>query len=441
MFKNYLLLSLKVLKRKPFYTFISLFGISFTLMILMLLTSLFDSMLGSNAPLSNGDRMILIPTLERVRIEQDTLFEIDSTLVAGTMRYDTAMTFQDNQVANSNNPMSYRFVSENLVGLESAQHVAMMHNNSHVDGYLDGRKFSFSPYYVNAAYYDVFDFTFLYGDRFLEDDIESATKSVIITTKAANDYFGYVGQDLLGKEMELSGQFYRVRGVVERPLSDNPMVGGDLYLPVTLLDPRELSETGPGGGFWVAMLARTEAGTQAIQDELNGVAENFRLPPESYFTKINLMHAKPRDAYAQSLLGVRDPDRARRMLMVPITILILLFVALPLLNLVNLNTGRVAERRAEIGVRKAFGATGGTILWQFIFENLVLTVIGGAIGLALGLAMISYVNANDLLGITRLSASPIVFVYFLLVVLFFGFVSGILPAYRMSQTNVANSLR
>jgi putative ABC transport system permease protein len=129
------------------------------------------------------------------------------------------------------------------------------------------------------------------------------------------------------------------------------------------------------------------------------------------------------------------------MLFIPIAILLLLFVALPLLNLINLNIGRVYERKAEIGVRKAFGANAKDILLQFIFENLVLTFIGGIIGMLLAVGLISYINANDLLSIARLSYSPQVFVYFLLVIIAFGFLSGILPAYRMSRTNVADSLR
>src|SRR5256885_1583041 len=61
----------------------------------------------------------------------------------------------------------------------------------------------------------------------------------------------------------------------------------------------------------------------------------------------------------------------------------LLFMALPTLNLVNLNVSRILERASEIGVRKAFGASSRALLGQFLVENVVLTLIGGALGLAL----------------------------------------------------------
>lgn len=442
MFKNYLLLSLKVLKRKPFYTFISLFGISFTLMILMLLTSLFDATLGDNQPLTHRDRMVIIPMLERTRTETDTIMKIDTIgNEPATVRYDTSYTYEDDVVSNSNGPMSYKFVTENLTELEEAEVYGFWNSQSQIDGYLDGRKFSLSAYYVNAGYWDVFDFKFLHGDRLNEQDDKEANKVVVITDKAAKAYFGEVDESLVGQDMVLGLETYRVRGIVARPLSDSPMFGGDLYFPITKLDPRALNEDELGGGFGATFLASSSDRRDALKSEIGFLGENYDMSGEDYYDKIELYNATFFEAYAQGILGERDGSKALRLLFIPIIILIMLFVALPLINLINLNISRVYERKGEIGVRKAFGANGSDILYQFVFENLVLTFIGGVIGIILAVGLISYVNANDLLGIARLSYSFKVFVYFLIVIAVFGFLSGILPAYRMSRTNVADSLR
>ena len=53
---------------------------------------------------------------------------------------------------------------------------------------------------------------------------------------------------------------------------------------------------------------------------------------------------------------------------------------LPAVNLVNLNASRIMERASEIGVRKAFGASSRTLVGQFVVENVVLTLIGAALG-------------------------------------------------------------
>lgn len=442
MFKNYLLLSLKVLKRKPFYTFISLFGISFTLMILMLLTSLFDATLGDNQPLTHRDRLIIAPSLERTRTEIDTLLKIDTIAMAnGTVRYDSTETYEDEVTSTSNGPMSWSFVNENLRDFENAEDYAFFNDMGHVDGYLDGRKFSFAPYYVTASYWKVFDFKFLHGGRFLPEDEEQANKVVVLTDKAAREYFGKDDASVIGQEMNLGGDVFTVEGIIARPLSDSPLFAGDLYIPASVVDNRQLTSEEVYGGFGAVFLATSPERRAALQEEINFMSENFEMPPGSYHDALELFNATFMTGYAQGLLNERDPVKANRLIYLPITILLLLFVALPLLNLINLNIGRVHERKAEIGVRKAFGANAGDILYQFIFENLVLTFIGGIIGMLLAIGLISYVNNNDLLGITRLSYSSSVFFYFLLVIIVFGFLSGILPAYRMSRTNVANSLR
>ena len=62
-----------------------------------------------------------------------------------------------------------------------------------------------------------------------------------------------------------------------------------------------------------------------------------------------------------------------------IGVFILLVMLLPTLNLININVTRIMERSSEIGVRKAFGASSRTLVYQFIVENIILTLIGGII--------------------------------------------------------------
>ncbi len=408
----------------------------------MLLTSLFDATLGANQPQGNRDLMVLAPTLERIRMEPDTVLTIDTIAMEnGTERVDTSRVIEEKQVSNSNGPMSYRFIQDNMLDFEHASHSAYVNPGIHIDGYLEGRKYSFDAHYVSASYYDVFNFKFLYGGRFYEEDEEQGERVVILTDKAAEAYYGEVGPQLIGQSIQLANTNYTVRGIVARPLADSPYFEGDVYLPATTIDRRFLDQEEINGGFMAAYLAESSNQRALLLNEINYMAENYELPPDSYYNRTKLYAADFFSSYAMSLMQEENPGIAKALLFIPIIILLLLFAALPLLNLVNLNIGRVHERQSEIGVRKAFGANSSDILWQFIFENLVLTFIGGLAGLALAIGLINYVNANDLLGITRLSYSPRVFVYFFLLILVFGLLSGILPAYRISRSNIATALR
>jgi len=79
------------------------------------------------------------------------------------------------------------------------------------------------------------------------------------------------------------------------------------------------------------------------------------------------------------------------------TVFALLFLLLPTLNLVNINTSRILERASEIGVRKAFGASSKTLVLQFIVENIILTLLGGLLAVIFSAVILKIFNSSDLL--------------------------------------------
>jgi putative ABC transport system permease protein len=98
----------------------------------------------------------------------------------------------------------------------------------------------------------------------------------------------------------------------------------------------------------------------------------------------------------------------------------------------------VTERTREIGVRKALGATRGTILWQFLVEAVTLTGIGAVIGLVLG-AFVAFLIAKT----TPIAASvpPLAVVAALLSSCFTGILFGMLPAAKAAKLDPVAALR
>ena len=121
--------------------------------------------------------------------------------------------------------------------------------------------------------------------------------------------------------------------------------------------------------------------------------------------------------------------------------LMLLFMALPSLNMVNLSVSRVVERASEIGVRRAFGATRKALLAQFLAENVLLTLIGGGGGLLGSLAILRVVNAMELIPYTRLDLDLRVLGYGVLLAFALGLLSGAYPAWKMSRLRPVQALR
>jgi putative ABC transport system permease protein len=99
------------------------------------------------------------------------------------------------------------------------------------------------------------------------------------------------------------------------------------------------------------------------------------------------------------------------------------------------------ERSSEIGVRKAFGASSRTLVGQFIVENMILTVLGGILGVLLSLLIISVLNSSNLITHMNLTINLAVLGYSLLACLMFGLISGVYPAWRMSKLNVVTALK
>ena len=99
------------------------------------------------------------------------------------------------------------------------------------------------------------------------------------------------------------------------------------------------------------------------------------------------------------------------------------------------------ERSSEIGVRKAFGASARTLVYQFLVENIILTLLGGLVGVILSFVVIQVLNNAALIANFELSLNFTVLCYGLLACLVFGLLSGVYPAWRMSRLNVVNALK
>jgi putative ABC transport system permease protein len=99
------------------------------------------------------------------------------------------------------------------------------------------------------------------------------------------------------------------------------------------------------------------------------------------------------------------------------------------------------ERASEIGVRKSFGASSAVLVGQFLVENIALTLIGGALGFVASAWLLWLVNGSGLILYADLRMNHRIFLVGLAFAVFFGTMSGVYPAWRMSRLHPVQALK
>lgn len=447
MLRNYFILAIKVLGRRKFFTFISLFGISFTLMILMLITAFFETELGGAKPLTKQDQMVFLDYVETYTQLQDTIPEVDSMMMDGVMRYDTTgFRYEDSAKSMSRGPASFAFWDTYMRDIPFTKNHTFYKPRQTFDIFINSNKLTFPSTHTDGQFWNIYDFNFLAGEPYGPQQVKNQEQVIVISRKACNEYFGNDDKNfdaIIGKEIVLDNKHFKVVGIVDHVNSSMSHLKSYVYIPFTNLPAQQLEARGDGfsGPFSATFLAEDASKVDRVKEEMIKKATIIPLPNPDVFDTLGYYPATFAERYAWIFMPFEDPTKSYRYFIGVVIFLLSLFFLLPTLNLINLNISRIMERSSEIGVRKAFGANPGNILFQFVFENVILTLIGGLIGFVLALLLLNTINGSNFLDGTMLSFNYKVFIYSILICLFFGVLSGFIPAFRMSRVHIVNALK
>ena len=442
MLSNYLKLAIRILGRRKFFTFISLFCISFTLGILMVILSFLQSEMGSNPPLTQKNDFVYQSHLKLSKAYIDTIINIDTLYQGGVEVYDTTFEYKSKGSSESNSSFNSNIVTKFLKDLPSAKYTTMFSDDRTSDLYINGVKISLTMMYSDENYWKVFDHKIIEGRSFDETDVERIAKVILISDKTAKDYFGTT-KNIVGREMLIEEKNYKVIGVYQHKGKLIEFVSPDGVIPYTNMD---LSKQAGYyfGSFNVMFVKNENASIDKLKSEIANAANFIPLDHPDNKSGFNEAILKPKtfnEMYAQNIYWESDPTKSYNIMKWFLISLLLFFILLPTLNLINLNVSRIMDRSAEIGVRKAFGASRRNVIIQFIIENIVQTLIGGVLGLGLALSIIYLLNNSGYLGKAELILNPYFFIYSLIITLVFGILSGLLPALKMSNLHIVNALK
>lgn len=406
MLGSQLKLAFKVLLRRKFFTFISLFGISFTLLVLMVVAAMLDHSFGPLPPEVHADRTLL---------------------VARAKMSGPNTTVQSNP--------GHRLVDRYVRDLPGVERVAVATQPHRIATYHDGRK---EPLYLRRAdgeWWRVLRFDFVEGAPYTSDDERDAARVAVINEATRERFFG--SGPALGRSLPIDGQSFRVVGVVRNVPMSRPYSFADVWVPIST-SRSDAYRQELLGDFLALVLAKSRADLPAIRAEFRERLRRAELPDPKTFDTLTAAAETLPEAVASEVFGASDAGVAK--LVALMSGAALLFMLLPTVNLVNINVSRILERSSEIGVRKAFGASSGRLVGQFVVENVVLTMIGGVLGLALSAVALAILNRSGVIPYAQFGLNARVFGYGFLLALAFGLISGVYPAWRMSRLNPVDAL-
>ncbi|WP_285008634.1 ABC transporter permease [Pedobacter faecalis] len=422
MLRNYYKIAIAVLKRRKFFTFISLFGISLTLTVLMVTTAFMDKIFSPAYPDVKRGRSLFI--------------------TKGSLTNTKEGWYNGSSV-------SFDFLYHYVTKLKTPEKVSIFTFSSSTNAYVNNRKLSIEYKFTDGAFWEVAEFKFLEGRSYTEPAVERADRVAVITARTRKRYFGDDAA-VAGKYIELDNVNYRVIGVVADLPRSNRNYYSDVYLPYTVskIDYRRVGQPGINkislvdrylGGFGAVMVARSESEVPKMRQEFKQMlARSFK--PDTEYDKLYIHADTPFEEFSRNIFG-NDESTGLAATIGAGILVVLLFLLLPAINLVNVNITRIMERSSEIGVRKAFGASSKMLVYQFLVENVILTLIGGLIGLVLSAISIYFFNQSSLLPDLDLALNWTVLGAGLLLCLLFGLLSGVYPAWRMSRFNVVHALK
>jgi len=262
------------------------------------------------------------------------------------------------------------------------------------------------------------------GRALTQDDVLNHSRFVVIGRTTASNLFA-AGEDVVGATVSINGTKFQVVGIQATKGSNGAQDQDDFMIaPYTAVQD---TLAGTTSGFSQVLVQAQGGAENAAQSEIVTILDSrhkISATTTSPFTVLN---------QASLLQTSEDTNRTFTILLGAVAAISLLVGGIGVMNIMLVS---VTERTREIGIRKAIGAPKAAILGQFITEAVVLTLIGGLAGIAVGIIGSQFTIAGVEPVIAR-SSIPLAFGVSLAIGLFFG----IYPANRAASLRPIDALR
>jgi putative ABC transport system permease protein len=278
-------------------------------------------------------------------------------------------------------------------------------------------------------------YTLATGAFLTADDVTGKTTNVVLGAKAAADLFD-TPQDALGQSVRISFGPFSLNLTVVGVLNAKGGSGTDdtqIIMPLTTFQTR-------------VPFIRNTSGKSNVQEITVQVTDAGKLDKakQDIQTALIASHSGTQDFTVSTqddlLSTANQVSRTLTILLGAIAGISLIVGGIGIMNIMLVS---VIERTREIGIRKAVGANSRMILMQFIVEAVIVTVLGGAIGVLVGVAAARLANGQDFGtgSVVTTQVTPLSIMVASSVSILIGLFFGIYPAFQASRLDPIEALR
>ncbi len=336
-------------------------------------------------------------------------------------------------------PEGVRTVTEEdlseLRKLEGVKEASAYRYRSYADGIFYGNTaYSGALYGIDSHYFAANNYIINSGRGFTADDYTKYRKTAIVESTVASSLFN--GEDPVGRTIEIMSEPYTVVGVVSQVVVNEPVInnlqdyymysaesGGTIFIPDVCWD---ISYRYDEPQRVVIRAKTTDEMATAGKAAADWLSENL-IQGNTYAYKASDLLEQ-----ASNLQSLSQTTNNQLIWIAGISLLV------GGIGVMNIMLVSVTERTREIGLKIAIGARGRRILWQFLTEAAVLTLMGGLLGVGAGIGL-AYMLSN-VMGTPVAISIPacVIAVAFSTLI---GIIFGLVPAVKASRLNPIEALR
>ncbi len=272
---------------------------------------------------------------------------------------------------------------------------------------------------------------FQLGGDLTENDVDTKARVAVLGAGIASDLFGDTFP--IGEDVKVNGVGYEIVGVLEE--SGGGLAGNtddSVFLPITTAQSRIYTERTRSGDKIISSITANAASAKQVERAIEQVTLTLR-------DTHNISYGDEDDFSIFDQTSLLDTIST---VTASLTAFLGAIAAISLvvggIGIMNIMLVSVTERTREIGIRKAVGALRRDILAQFLLESLVLSLLGGGIGIMLGWGLAAIGSSLfDIVAIVEFSTVMMSFGFAAAV----GLIFGIYPAWRAASLRPIEALR